>query len=185
MADLQKRLTGMRNRAAGELFEKWISVSCEYYWKLGYACIEKTPEPMKPISPYGKRGTGQFVACYTKQAQPDFKGSLCDGSCIIFDAKHTDSDRIMQSAITKTQEEILDRYETMKAKCYVVISLKLKDFYRVPWSVWKQMKERFGHKYMSCTELEAYRVPDRNCMVLLLEGVEINEDSKIRIDKKD
>ena len=49
------------------------------------------------------------IHCFTKQAQPDFKGALCDGSCIIFDAKHTEKDRIQQNVITETQWETFDR----------------------------------------------------------------------------
>lgn len=33
---------------------------------------------MRPIKVYGDRRKGQFIAIYTKQAQPDFKGTLCD-----------------------------------------------------------------------------------------------------------
>lgn len=177
MADYQRQITGARSRASGEAFERWISAACEYYWKKGYACIEKTPEPMKPIRPYGNRSAGQFIACYTKNAQPDFKGSLCDGSCIIFDVKHTEKGKIQQSVITETQWEILDKYETMGARCYVVVSINLKKFYRVPWGIWKQMGELFGHKYMSVdAELEPYQVPDKNCTVLFLEGVELRDE---------
>lgn len=177
MADPKRQLAGARNRASGEIFEKYIARSCNYYWDKGYACIDKTPEPMRPIRPYGNRGTGQFIAYYTKQAQPDFKGALCDGTCIIFDAKHTDKDRIQQGTITDSQWETFDMYEAMNAKCYVLVSINLERFYRVPWSIWKQMKELYGHKYMSDgRELSPYRVPDRNGTIFFLEGVTINED---------
>ena len=178
MADPKRQILGRRNRAVGDIFEKYISASCEYYWKQGYACIEKTPEPMRPLRPYGDRNTGQFIACYSKQAQPDFKGALCDGSCIIFDAKHTEKDRIQQNVITETQWMAFDKYEAMGAKCYVVVSIAMKNFYRVPWGVWKQMKELFGHKYMAAgVELEQYKVPDRNCTILFLEGVELRNEN--------
>lgn len=172
MPDPRRQATGMRSRAAGEIFERYISMSCEFYWKKGYACIEKTPEPMHPIKPYGNRNAGQFVAYYTKQAQPDFKGALNDGSCIIFDAKHTDKSRIQQGAVTEAQWETFDRYETMGAQCFVIVSINLQSFYRVPWGVWKRMKELYGHKYMaSGQELEPYRVPDKSNVILFLEGV--------------
>ncbi len=172
MAD--KTLEGKRNRENGLMFEEWLAFSCKYYEEKGIACISKTPEPMKPIK---SLGNGRFIACFTKQAQPDFKGALCDGSCIIFDAKHTEKDRIQQNVITATQWETFDRYEVMGAKCYVVVSIGMKDFYRVPWGIWKQMKEMFGHKYMAAgAELEPYRVPDRNCTILFLEGVELRDE---------
>ena len=155
-----------------------MSAACEYYQRKGYAVIEKTPEPMKPIRPYGDRRTGRFIACYTKQAQPDFKGVLCDGSCIIFDAKHTEKDRIQQNVITEAQWEAFDKYETMEAKCYVIVSIKLESFYRIPWSIWKKMKELFEHKYMTAgEELEPYKIPDKNCTILFLEGVELRDEN--------
>ena len=162
-----------RNRAAGALFETWIQAACDYYWSQGYACIEKTPEPLRPIQPYGDRSRGQFIACFVKQAQPDFKGTLCDGSCVLFDAKHTEKNQIRQNAVTEMQWETFDKYAFMGAKCFVVVSIRLESFYRVPWSDWKQMKKLFGHKYMSLEELETYKVPERNYTILFLEGVEL------------
>ena len=51
---------GRLNRAEGLNFEDKISDACSFYWKEGWACIEKTPEPMTPIRPYGR--SGQFIA---------------------------------------------------------------------------------------------------------------------------
>lgn len=168
------QMINRRNRADGALFEQWIQTACDYYWSKGYACIEKTPEPMRPIRPYGERSRGQFIACYVKQAQPDFKGVLCDGTCIIFDAKHTEKDRIRQDVVTETQYRLFERYESMGAKCFVIVSIGLESFYRIPWSAWKQMGILFGHKYMAFgRELEEYKVPLRNCTILFLEGVEL------------
>lgn len=175
MADVNRQIAGARSRAMGEIFERWITSACNYYQREGYAVIEKTPEPTKIL---GKPDRfGRFKACYTKQAQPDFKGALCDGSCIIFDAKHTDKDKIRQEVVTETQWETFDKYEAMNAKCYVVVSLGLTEFYRVPWKDWKRMKELFGHKYMSYMELEQYRVPDRSQTIMFLEGVEVRNEN--------
>lgn len=169
---------GRQNRAYGETFEKWIGYACEYYWDKRWACIEKTPEPMKPLKPY-ERSRGTFVACFSKRAQPDFKGVLCDGSCIIFDAKHTEKDRISQSAVSIEQEKMFDRYSEMGAHCYVVVSAALQRFFRVPWNIWKNMKELYGRKYMLVeTELEKFEIPSRNCTIMFLEGVEINDNFK-------
>ena len=145
---------GKRNRASGQMFENWILASCAYYHDLGIAYIEKTPEPMRPLRPYGSRQTGQYVACFTKRAQPDFKGVLMDGSCVIFEAKHTD----------------------LKAHCFVLVSMGLDDFYRVPWDVWKTMKARYGRKFMTAEELEEFRVKQKGSTILFLEGVEIYEN---------
>lgn len=176
MSDLKKQVIGRRNKAAGEMFEKWINDSCEFYYTQGIASIEKTPEPMRPLRPYGDRSRGQYIACFVKQAQPDFKGVLCDGSCIIFDAKHTDLDKISQNAVTETQWETFNRYAKLGAKCYIVVSIRMEKFFRVPWDIWKSMKELFGHKYMNETELEPYQIYQKYCKILFLEGVELNEN---------
>ena len=110
---------------------------------------------------------------YEKKGQPDYKGILCDGSGIMFEAKHTDSDRINQSAVTDKQWESLDIYEKFGAHCYVMVSMGLMRFYRVPWDVWKQMKKRFGHKFMTEQELKPYQLQQKQCKILFLEGVEL------------
>lgn len=169
-------MIGARSRAAGEMFERWISDSCDFYYDQKFASIEKTPEPMRPLKPYGDRKMGRYIACFEKQAQPDFKGALCDGSCIIFDVKHTDHDRIQQNAISETQKETFERYTEMGAHCYVMVSIGMENFYRVPWSIWNNMKELFGHKYMNKEELEQYRVATKCCKILFLEGVELRDE---------
>lgn len=157
------------------MFERWIESACTYYRLLGVAHIEKTPEPMRPLRPYGDRRTGQFVAVFTKQAQPDFKGVLCDGTGIMFDAKHTNGDRISQSVVTEEQTTDLDLFQKMSAHCYILVGLGMQDFYRVPWETWKAMKEKFGHKYMSREDLEPYRVKEHGPNILFLEGIELED----------
>ena len=136
--------------------------------------IEKTPEPFHIT---GKDMNGVVRGYYEKKGQPDYKGILCDGTGIIFEAKHTDSDRIKQSVITDTQWENLDIYEKFGAHCYVMVSLGLRSFFRVPWSAWKRMKELFGHKYMNESELEAYRISQSQCIILILEGIELKDEN--------
>lgn len=43
-------ITGLRSRESGAAFEKLIELSCEVYKSRGIAYIEKTPEPMRPVS---------------------------------------------------------------------------------------------------------------------------------------
>ena len=69
---LKAVMTGRRSRAAGGAWEELLEASCRHYRLKGAAEITKTPEPMKPIGP--KNAKGQFLACYTKKAQPDYKG---------------------------------------------------------------------------------------------------------------
>ena len=150
------------------------SGACKFYLNKGFAHIEKTPEPFHIT---GKDMNGVVRGYYEKKGQPDYKGILCDGTGIMFEAKHTDSDRIKQSVITDTQWENLDIYEKFGAHCYVMVSLGLESFFRVPWSAWKRMKELFGHKYMNESELEAYRISQSQCIILILEGSELKDEN--------
>lgn len=175
----KRQMIGRRSRIAGQHFESLIALSCNYYRSKDIAVIEKTPEPMKPLRPYGDRKRGQYIACFTKQAQPDYKGVLCDGTGIIFEAKHTDTDRIRQNVITEKQWESLNIYEKLGAHCYVMVSLGLTKFYRIPWNIWKRMEEIFGHKFMTEKELEEFKLKQRQSVILILEGVELrDEDTK-------
>jgi recombination protein U len=179
--DALQQMKGMRNRAAGLAFERVVIASCEYYKNNGTAFIEKTPEPMKIIKVLD-RLHGFFKACFAKRAQPDFKGTLLGGRSICFEAKHTDRDRITQDAVTPEQVKDLNLHEELGALCFVLVSLGMQDFYRVPWADWTQMKNRFGHKYMKPEELAPYRVSSVGGNVLFLEtpyARKLNEDGEI------
>lgn len=173
MSNVNRRAIGRRSHIVGDAFEDIINGSCHYYRDKRVAIIEKTPEPMRPLKPYGR--TGQFIACFEKQAQPDYKGVLCDGTAIIFEAKYTDSDRIQESVITETQRRNLDDFQNMGAQCFVMVSIGFRKFYRVPWEVFGNMKPRFGRKYMTEVELEPYQLKQKNGTLLMLEGVELHE----------
>ena len=98
---MMAQIRGKQARVAGGYFENIISASCDYYLSRGLAKIEKTPEPMKPLG--AKNRKGQFLACYTKQAQPDYGGTLKGGRSIYFEAKHTDDERIEQRRRLKSR----------------------------------------------------------------------------------
>lgn len=174
MADSRRQITGRRSKAAGETFERWISSACEFYKKQGWAHIEKTPEPFHIT---GKERSGEVRGFYEKKGQSDYKGILCDGTGIMFEAKHTDSDRMRQEVVTDTQWESLDLYEKFGAHCYVMVSMGLRNFYRVPWDVWKRMKELYGRKYMKEEDLKPYQLQERQCTILILEGVELKDEN--------
>ena len=174
MSESRRQIIGRRSKAAGETFERWITNACGFYLRNGWAHIEKTPEPFHIT---GKDGNGVVRGYYEKKGQPDYKGILCDGSGIMFEAKHTDSDRIHQNAVTDTQWESLDIYEKFGAHCYVMVSVGLTKFYRVPWDIWKEMKALFGHKFMTVQELEPYRLQEKQCTILILEGVELKDEN--------
>lgn len=170
---LLRAAAGRRSRQLGDIFEQWILRGCDWYWDKEIAYIEKTPEPMRPIKVYWDRRKGQFIAIYTKQAQPDFKGTLYDGSTIIFDAKSTSQDILQQSAVTDEQRKEFDRYEKMGARCYIMATLDFTDFYRIPWGDWKAAPEKLGRKHFKRGDLEPYRIQCRNGVILFLEGIEL------------
>lgn len=64
------------------------------------AFVEKTSGAHEATQE-ARAGQGRFLACYTKAGQPDFKGTLTGrGRAVVFEAKHTDSDKIDQSRLT-------------------------------------------------------------------------------------
>lgn len=166
----ERRVKGLQSRIEGERFEKIIQTSLEWYHDKGVAYVEKTPEPMRPLSPPNDRG--QFKACFVKAAQPDFKGTLIGGRAIEFEAKHTGDDRIEYSRLTAEQVDSLTDHHKLGAATYVVVSFKLQNFYRIPWAVWRDMKQLYGRKYIKETELERYRVKFISGVIKLLDGIE-------------
>lgn len=152
----RKALTGKRNREAGEAWENMIEAACRNYRLYGLAEIEKVPEPMRPISrPNAK---GQFLACFEKQAQPDYQGTLKGGQSVVFEAKHTSMDRMERKVISEEQEKKLNRHQKLGAMCFVLVSFSLKKFYRIPWEVFRDMKDHYGRKYIKPEDIEEYEV---------------------------
>lgn len=149
-------VAGRRSRFAGNCWEKMIEESCKHYRLYGLAEIDKTPEPMKPLGRPNPKG--QFMACYTKQAQPDYKGALKGGRAIVFEAKHTDGDRLQQSVVSEEQERQLDRYAALGAECFVMVSFGFQQFFKIPWETFRNMKETYGRKYITPEDVQEYRI---------------------------
>lgn len=166
-AQYRAAVQGKVNRAQGLAFEDTIESACKYYMIAGRAYIEKTPEPMKIIKALDRK-KGIFAAVFQKAAQPDYKGTMAGGRAVAFEAKHTETDRILQSAVTDDQRDALDKHEAMGAICFVLVSLGYK-YHRVPWTVWKTMKDHFGHKYMNAADLASYEIPYRAGILRFLE----------------
>lgn len=162
-----RSLRGLQSKRAGEHFENMISASLRWYEASGIACIEKTPEPTKQLRPPNSKG--QFIACYTKVGQPDFKGTLNGGRSVVFEAKHTDDERIKYDRLTKEQIEKLETHHRLGALAFVLVSFGLEGFYRIPWTVWRDMKEHFGRKYILHEEAERFRVQYISGVIRLLE----------------
>ena len=168
---IKRSQQGLQSRRAGEHFENMISASLRWYEDKGVACVEKTPEPMKPLRAPNRQG--QFLACYVKAGQPDYKGTLNGGRAVVFEAKHTDSDRIEHSRLTQEQADRLELHHKLGAAAFVLVSFGLRDFYRIPWEVWRDMKAIYGHKHMKQPECEPYRVQYMAGVIKMLEGIEL------------
>jgi recombination protein U len=149
-----KRAVGWLSRERGKAFEARIDASLEYYRSRGYAAVEKTPEPMKPLKDLGN---GRFVACYEKKAQADYKGVIKGGREVVFEAKYTDSDRLLQDRVTKEQTEYIEAHAVLGARCYVIGGFSSGSVYLIPWAVWSDMKNQFGRKYATEADLEPYK----------------------------
>lgn len=166
----RQSLTGRQNRIAGGQFENLIESSLLWYEDRGEAAIEKTPEPMKPLGKANSRG--QFLACFTKKAQPDFQGTLRGGYSVVFEAKHTEGDKIEYNRLTDEQIERLEKHSRLGAAAFVMVSLGLQDFYRVPWTTWRDMKAIYGYKHMKKADLEPFRVQFISGVLKLLENID-------------
>ena len=166
----ERRQRGRQSKLEGGYFEELIQTSLDWYHDKGVAYVEKTPEPMRPLSPPNERG--QFKACYIKAGQPDFKGTLTGGRAVVFEAKHTSDDKIEYSRLTAEQVQSLTDHDALGAAAYVLVSFKLQNFYRIPWSVWRDMKQLYGRKYVKESELSKYKVKFIAGVLKLLEGIE-------------
>ena len=171
---LERSMRGLQSKRAGDRFEAMIEASLQWYEANGAATITKTPEPMRPLGPPNSKG--QFLACYVKAAQPDFQGTITGGRSVVFEAKHTDGDRIEYSRLTDKQIEKLSRHHALGAAAFVLVSFGLCDFYRIPWEVWRDMQDIYGHKHMKQPECEPYRVQYIAGVLKLLDGIEPRHD---------
>lgn len=150
-----RQLLGALSKAKGKQFETRLDTTFAYYDKTGFAAVEKTPEPMKPIK---SLGNGRFVACFEKKAQPDYKGILKGGREIMFEAKFTSTGRMEQSRVLQGQADYMDKHQRLGARCFVIAGFSSGEVYCIPWSVWSDMKSRFGRKYVTEADLHEYQV---------------------------
>ena len=100
---------------------------------------------------------GSLSLCLQKSTA-GFKGVLKGGRMIVFDAKHTDSDRVQYSAITDEQRVCLEHCAAMGAEAGVLVSFGFARCYMIPWDIWRGMKKQYGRKYMLEDEAGPYEV---------------------------
>lgn len=161
----QKR--GRRSRAKGKAFEDLLDKTFAYYSEKGFAKVEKNQEPVRIIRSIGN---GRFIACFTKKAQADYKGTIKGGRTVIFEAKYTEQDRLLQNAVDENESKYMEIHESLGARCFVICGFATGNVYRVPWGVWKNMKRIYGHKYVTEEEIKQYQVQKSwNDRLLILE----------------
>lgn len=149
--------TQCRNRlsnAQGQHFEREILAGCRRYKDLGLAVINKTPEPFRVMK---KNPNGVFTGRFTALAQPDFQGTLKNGRSIVFEAKMTLKDRIQRNVLTDTQMQALEAHEGLGAFAAVCVSIG-NGFYFMPWEAWRNMKDVYGHQYVTPEQIAEYEV---------------------------
>ncbi len=163
----KKRLQGLSSRAKGKAFEDRLDATFAYYASRGYALIDKTPEPFKIIK---RLEYLRFIGCFQKKAQPDYKGTIKGGRSVVFEAKYTDSDRIQQDRVSEAQWSYMEQATELGARCFVICGFRSGKVYKVPWAVWRTMKETFGHKYMAEKDIACYKVAESwNDLLLVLD----------------
>lgn len=170
MNQLKSILVGKRSKASGSFFEKMIDAGCQYYEEHGIAKIEKQSEPVHYIRPYGAHG--QFIANYAKKSGVDYKGTLRGGLAVCFEAKHTDGDKMLRSRLEPHQLEYLKVHHFLGARCFILVSFNLTDFYNVPFLVWENMKLLYGRQYLKRDDLEEYRISNAGRVLKFLTVTE-------------
>lgn len=148
-------------RAAGKSFELMIEHACDAYQKVGKAMVTKVPEARQVIGRTGDRRS-QMICVNGKKAHPDFMGSVSpNGRTIVFDAKHTGKDRLLKTALTPTQTYIMEAHYRCGAWCFIAASFSFEEFFLIPYSIWKNMKDHVGRNYLLATDeaIQKYRLP--------------------------
>lgn len=153
MTNLQS-FKSLQSNGFGKNFEKMIDLACKYYRDEGKADISKIDEPFRVIR---LKKAGRFEGQFTKNANPDFEGTLDGGRSICFEAKYTTSDRMKQSVVSDKQAEVLEIKSKLGGLAGVCIGIKDRCFF-IPWNIWANMKDIFGRKYVKADDLSQYEV---------------------------
>ena len=153
MTNLQS-FKSLQSNGFGKNFEKLIDLACKYYRDEGKADISKIDEPFRVIR---LKKAGRFEGQFTKNANPDFEGTLDGGRSICFEAKYTTTDRMKQNVVSSKQAEVLEIKSKLGGLAGVCIGIKDRYFF-IPWNIWTNMKEIFGRKYVKADDLSRYEV---------------------------
>lgn len=142
------------NNQVGKQLEDMILAGCEYYRNRGIAEINRVPEHFRVTK---TNRDGSFAGKFTGLAQPDFSGTIKGGESIVFESKATLSDRIKSSVISKEQKRKLNYHQIMGARAGVCVRVR-NTYAFIPWKVWCDMKDRYGHLYMTEDDVKEFAV---------------------------
>ena len=86
--------------------------------------------------------------------------------------KEIGGDKLTQERVTNAQTQRLERAYAYGALAFVLCQMG-EAYYRIPWEVWRQMRTRFGRKYMDAADAAPYRISlSVGGQLLFLEGVD-------------
>lgn len=152
------RYRNLQSNGFGKNFERMISMACKSYEDEGVANITKIDEPFRVLK---LKSGGRFEGQFTKNANPDFEGTLKGGRSICFEAKYTSGDRIRQNVVSDMQAKVLEDKDRLGGLAGVCAGIGNRFFF-IPWPIWSNMKLHFGRKYATADELIEYEVPFKN-----------------------
>ena len=155
-----KSIQGARNRSAGALFEELIESSLYIHRSRGEAVITKTPEPIRIISRPDSKG--YFKACFRKKGEADDKGVVSGGRGIVLEAKSTATGKLPAGTVKGHQRDFLDASLACGALVYILAWFGGPDTYRISWPLWRNMREHFGHSYVTQEDVQPFRLPRMN-----------------------
>lgn len=118
MIDEKKKFQSLKNNAQGRFFEEQIERACNYYREKNIANIHKVPEPFRVLK---KLPAGKFSGQFLRKAEPDFKGCLLNGQCIVFECKYTSQSKIQRSILSENQNAELERNNNLNCITAVCI----------------------------------------------------------------
>jgi len=121
---------------------------------------------------------------FEKKSDPYYYGVLIDSSEIAFLAIHTNKDTVHQNVFSKMQKLILNKYESYGAQCFIMVSMKFRDFYRIPWSVWKNMQKDLEYECINREHLKPYRLKVTCHGIMILEGIKCTNNIRDALYQK-
>lgn len=174
MADIKRKIAGIKAKNNGRAFEARLEAAFEYYRLRGEALIEKTPEPVKQLGAMDKQG--RFLACYEKRAQPDYKGVYLStgdysedvGACIVFEAKYTSGMKIPLNRVAPHQLNALLEYEKLGAEAFIIVGFGDGSVARYSANKWdRYMRDGCA----SFAPDDGFPIPQKGGILKVLEGL--------------